>query len=470
MKEIPADRVACLAKARDLSERGELDEAYRLAGHWLMENPNDVLAMVVLTFILRKARKLPEAYHLAKKVTELDPQGAAGWINYGQICNELFRVDEAERAYRRGLSVAKDNHSISMLYTNLSALHIDLGRFDEAYKEAQASLEAKPESQPARSNLGFAQLAKHEWASGWKNYRACLGTDARRKSTYRVPAEPEWDGSEGKRVILFGEQGIGDEICFASMLPDAIKRCSHVILDIDERLATLFRRSFPQASVYGTRNATAADGIQWDKKDHVFDASLAIAQLGEYFRTTDDSFPSEPYLVADADRVTMWRALWAKKAKPVIGIAWTGGIWQTGAKFRKLTLEQMLTVFQSIDAHFVCLQYKDASSEISAFKKRHPEIDLVEYSYATITRNYDDTAALVASLDCVLSVPTAVVHLAAALGTPCIAMNSPHRCWKFYGGLAMHPTVDLVPHDGWDKTIMEAARRLAKRFQKQEAA
>ncbi len=461
------NRIESLTMARKLAERGELDEAYRLAGNWLMEDPNDVLALVVTTFILRKARKLPEAYHISKKVTELAPNDSAGWINYGQICNELFRADDAERAYRRGLSVSKDDHSKSMLYTNLSALYIDLGRFDEAHEAAEKSLAHKPDSGPARSNLGFCQLAKHDWANGWKNYRACLGTDARKKTVYRNPPEPEWQGEEGKRVVLYGEQGIGDEICFASMLPDAIEKCSQVILDIDERLTGLFKRSFPKAHVYGTRNQT---GLNWAKEDQLFDCSLAIAQIGEFYRTKDEDFPATPYLVADPDRVTMWKSLFAKKGKPVIGLAWTGGIWQTGARYRKLQLEQLLPVMQSVDAHFVCLQYKDASHEIAEFKKRHPEIDIAQYPYATLTKDYDDTAALVAALDCVVSVPTAVVHLGAAIGTPVIAMNSPHRCWKFYGGLQMHPTVDLVPNNGWDKTIMEAAKRLRGKFEQKEAA
>lgn len=461
------NRQEALTAARNLAERGELDEAYRLAGNWLMEDPNDVLALVVCTFILRRARKLPEAYHIAKKVTELAPNDAAGWINFGQICNELFRADEAERAYRRGLSVAKDKHSISMLNTNLSALCIDLGRFDDAQEAAEKSLAAKPESGPARSNLGFCQLAKRQWVEGWKNYRACWGTEARKRITYKTPAEPEWHGEPGLRVVLHGEQGLGDEICFASMLPDAINHSAQIIIDVDERLEGLFRRSFPKAHVYGTRTKT---GLTWAKEDQQFDCSLAIAQIGEFFRLKDSDFPSDPYLIPCPDRSSMWKSLFASKGKPVIGLAWTGGIWQTGARFRKLQLEQMLPVMQALDAHFVCLQYKDASHEIAEFKKRHPEIDIVQYPYATLTHDYDDTAALVAALDCIVSVPTAVVHLGAALGTPVIAMNSPHRCWKFYGGLAMHPTVDLVPNTGWDKTIMEAARRLGKRLGQREAA
>jgi tetratricopeptide (TPR) repeat protein len=463
-------RISELSKARTLAESGELDQSMRLAEHWLMENPNDIQALVVASFVLRRARKLPQAYHLSRRITELEPSEPAGWINFGQICNELFREQEAERAYKRGLATAKDADSRSKLYTNLSALMIDMGRFPEALKAAESSLEAKPQSNPARSNLGFCQLAAHDWGSGWKNYRACLGTEARKKTVYRDPAEPEWDGQAGQTVILYGEQGIGDEICFASMLPDAIRRADKLILDIDERLAGLFRRSFPQAKVYGTRNAKPGDE-PWSMEDRQFDSSLAIAQIGEFFRQKDSDFPAGSYLTADPDRMLMWKALWAKKGKPVVGIAWTGGIWQTGAKFRKLTLEQLLPVFQSIDAHWVCLQYKDAAREIAAFRKAHPEVDLMQYPHGTLTSDYDDTAALVASLECVVSVPTAVVHAAGALGVPCLAMKAPHSCWKFYAGLPFHPEVQLIENEGnWDRTIIETAGALRKRMRQREAA
>lgn len=458
-----------LTLAKNLAEAGEVDRSYQLASRWLIEDPNDVLALVIMTYVLRKARKIPEAYHIGKKVTELSPNEPAGWINYGQICNELFRGEDAERAYKRGLSVAKDAGSKAMLYTNLSALHIDLGRFDEAQDEAEKALELKPHSGAARSNLGFCQLAKRDWEDGWKNYRKCLGTEARKRSVYKDPPEPEWDGSAGKRVVLAGEQGIGDEICFASMIPDAIAHCSQVILDIDPRLEGLFKRSFPKAHVHGTRMATAETAKPWPKEDREFDSSLAIAQVGEFFRKKDADFPAGPYLIPDPDRVMMWKALFATKGKPVIGIAWTGGTWQTGAKFRKLQLEQMLPILQSVDAHWVSLQYRDVSHELAALKKKHG-IEITQYPHATLTTDYDDTAALVAALDHVVSVPTAVVHLGAAIGTPVIAMNSPHRCWKFYGGLIMHPAVDLVPNNGWDKTVLEAAKRLGAKFAQDKAA
>lgn len=453
-----------LSRARQLSDSGDPEGAWRLIEPHLMRDPDDRQALCVAAFVLRKAGRLPMAHAFARRLTQLEPGEATGWINYGQICNELFQLEEGEAAYREGLKVACDPTSLGMLYTNLSALLIDHGRFAEALPLTDLALKATPESKGARANRGFCQLALKNYAEGWKNYRACVGTSSRRKVQYK--GEPEWDGSPGKKVVLYGEQGLGDEICFASMVPDALKDCAKVVLDVDARLTGLFRRSFPTAVTYGTRHATAADGIRWAPKDCDFDASLSLGCLGEYYRTSAESFPSTPYLLADPERVLMWKALFSSKAKPVIGIAWTGGTWSSGSTFRQLKLAQLRLLFEAIDAHWVSLQYKDAQPEIDALKG----VDIRQYPQATLTKDYDDTAALVASLDMVVSIPTAVVHLAGALGTPCIAMNSPAACWKFTAGLPFHPGVEIVPHrQNWGETVRHAAECLA-RFRQQVAA
>jgi len=294
---------------------------------------------------------------------------------------------------------------------------------------ANKALEEWPDFKGARSNLGFAQLGQRNWAEGWKNYRYCVGTTARPKVQYK--GEGEWDGAPGKRVALYGEQGLGDEISFASVLPDAIRDCSKVIVDCDKRLANLFRRSFPGAVVYGTRQAKARDGALWAAEDREFDASLPIGQLGEFYRTTDESFPGTPYLKADPERTLMWKALWQTKGKPVIGIAWNGGIAKTGKRFRRWTLDQLLPVLSSVDAHWVVLEYKSAAAEVDAFREKHPEIDIREYPHATMTNDYDDTAALVDSLDMVFCIQTAVAHLGGALGKTTWVAVPPISQWRY---------------------------------------
>jgi hypothetical protein len=158
---------------------------------------------------------------------------------------------------------------------------------------------------------------------------------------------------------------------------------------------------------------------------------LPLGQIGEYYRLRDDQFPGTPYLVPCPDRRRMWKSLFMAKHKPIIGIAWTGGVAKTNARNRRLGLEDFLPVFTSIDAHWVSLQYKDAGKEIAAFLAKHPDVDLKQYPFGTLTSDYDDTAALIASLDHVLCIQTAVAHTAGALGTPVTVLLPVATQWRY---------------------------------------
>jgi tetratricopeptide (TPR) repeat protein len=440
-----------LWKARSLWERGEVDDAWSIVQRLMADHPFERDVLFMAGHIFDKSGNVPVAYHMFKLGTEADPKEASGWLNMGRAAEEIWRTSEAERCYQKALKLAKDEDRDTVRVTlgNLAALCIDNARYAEAETWALKALEKWPDFAGARSNLGFAQLGQRNWAEGWKNYRYCLGTPARTKIQYRD--EPEWDGTKDQTVVLYGEQGLGDEISFASMVPDAIRDCKKVIIDCDSRLAGLFQRSFPEAVVYGTRKAKPRDGTKWRLEDRQFDASLAIGQIGEFYRTKDEAFDGKPYLKADPERTLMWKSLWATKHKPVIGIAWNGGIPKTGAKFRRWTLEQLLPLFESVDAHWVVLEYKPAT-ELAAFKAAHPEIDIKEYPHATLTTDYDDTAALVASLDHVFCIQTAVAHLGGALGVPTWVCVPPISQWRYGTEGESMPWYDalrvLRPRDG----------------------
>ena len=202
---------------------------------------------------------------------------------------------------------------------------------------------------------------------------------------------------------------------------------------------------------------------------------ISSMELGKLFRQTDESFHGKPYLKADPDRVLMWRALFATKQKPVIGIAWSGGMPQTGSKFRRMTLDDLLPVFRSVDAHWVCLQYKDASAEIADFGKRHG-VDLVQYPHATLTNDYDDTAALVEACDRVLCMQTAVAHLAGALGKQCHVFLPKNSQWRYgeegtdtlwYSSLKV---IRQTKRGEWKDAISRAAVILGLQYESRKAA
>jgi hypothetical protein len=257
------------------------------------------------------------------------------------------------------------------------------------------------------------------------------------------------------------------------MFGDAIRKASKVILDCDARLAGLYRRSFPGARVYGTR---ASKVLAWDEADRQIEYSISSMQLGGLFRLKAEDFPGTPYLKADPDRVMMWRSLFNYKCKPVIGVAWSGGIKSTGARFRQWSLEDLLPVFRSIDAHWVSLQYRDAQPEIEAFKAKHPEIDLVQYPWATLTKDYDDTAGLVESCDRVICVQTAIAHLCGGLGKRCDVFVPHTSQWRYAGTEDYTPWYKSVlvhrqaVRGHWSNTLQSFAEDLGKEYATKKAA
>lgn len=416
--------------AKDLSENGKTDLAWKLINKLLTEDPNDVRALTMASYLMHKMGGLPQAYHFARAAAQICPDDPGAWTNFGHAASKLWLIEEAERYYKRALQCSKSQYDFTVLWVNLSALYLDNGEFDKALHYVHKVLSVDPDHPNARTNLGFCQLALRNW-EGWKGYHGTIGSDWRPRVRYRE--EPEWDGSPGKTVALYADQGLGDEISFASMIPDAAQVCQKLILDCDGRLEGLFRRSFPQIKVYGTR----VKEEKWAKEDRQIEASLPLGQVGEFFRTSDESFPGTPYLVPCPDRVQQWKALFASKGKPTVGIAWTGGVPKSNARNRKVSLTDLLPVFE-LDAHFVSLQYRDAQKEIDALHVNHPEVDLVQYPWATLTQDYDDTAALIASLDYVLCIQTAVAHTAGGLGVPVTVLLPTATTWRY--GVA-HDTV-----------------------------
>lgn len=390
------------------------------------------------------------------------PGNSYGWSNLGMIEDQLYRFEHSAACLQKAIDTARDDHARGAAYMNWACMLINRGAYEAAEPMARRALRLRPDSAKAQANLGMTCLALGKWKEGWPLYDAVIGFDkSRRKVQYKD--EPVWDGAPGQRIVIYGEQGLGDEISFASMVPDAIAASQSVILDCDTKLAGLFRRSFPRATVYGTRWEKS---LGWDKEHHEFDASISIGGLGQLFRNSNESFPGTPYLVPDPERVSMWRALFAKQGKPVIGVSWSGGVPWTADRYRRWSLDDLLPVFKSIDAVWVSLEYKDATKEIEAFKQKHPEIDLRQYSFGTLTQDYDDTAALVAATDFVFSMQTAVVHLAGALGKECWAFINRCTPWRYVQKTLPWYRSVRVWHQSADGVwpLTEAAQELGEKF------
>ena len=172
----------------------------------------------------------------ALPIFQENPNSAPIWTNYGLATHELGNNKEAISAY---LKSAECNNSYAKAYTNAAAVMIEESKWDEAEKLCNLALESDPNDKNAQKNLAHVYLAKHNWKDGWKHWELAIGSKYRKEWIYGD--EPRWDGAKGKNLVIYGEQGLGDEVCYASCIPDAINDSKHVVIDCDPRLETLFK-------------------------------------------------------------------------------------------------------------------------------------------------------------------------------------------------------------------------------------
>ena len=162
-----------------------------------------------------------------------------------RACHELDRFDEAIKYF---LKSAELDHNYSLAYSNASATLVQMSKWEDAEKASKMALECDPKDLNAQLNLAHSYLAKGQWVEGWKEWDKSLGGKFRKELVYGD--EVRWNGDKDKTIVIYGEQGLGDEIFYASCIPDAIAISKKVYIDCDARLEGLFKRSFPEAEVH----------------------------------------------------------------------------------------------------------------------------------------------------------------------------------------------------------------------------
>lgn len=417
---------------------GQAEEALRLATKELDITPDDPVPLYIVGRALLDLERPGLAQVLCRRAVEVVPNDWGLWNNLGHAYQMSFDIDNAEDALLNSLRIEPRNKTALV---NLSLAYVNSGQPEKALAFAKKALSLDPADRDALENKAFAHLLKREWKEGWEGYELGLGaSEYRKERSYADPTEPRWNGEKGKTVVAYGEQGLGDEIAFASCLPDLIKDCN-VIIDCDPRLEGLFARSF-DCPVFGTRYKNDLD---WPA-NYKIDSRVAFSSLAKFYR--NESFPGTPYLKADPWRRKVWRTILDQFPGKKIGVAWTGGIARTGQKHRSLTPD----IFKDLNGTLISLEYKDIK----------PVEGILDFSRFLNTGDYDDTAALVSELDCVITVTTSLVDLCGALGKEChvLVPSIPHWRYCMEGKMPWYDSVKLYRHNKDWKELRANLHRL----------
>ncbi len=403
--------------------------------------------------VLHGQCKFADAALSFREAIKFEPTLAQAHTNLGVMLQELGDLPGAAEAYAQALVL---NPQDAETLNNRGTLLRETGDFPAAAQSFAAAIETRPQFAEAHRNKALLHLMRGDYAEGWRDYAwrwQCpdLGP------TRRPFTQASWDGQASNApVLVWGEQGVGDEILYAGMMPDLAARGIDVIWEADARLVSLLQRSCPTVRVIA--RATPPDPLAATATYQV-----PAADLGQFFRALASDFPRDrlAYLKADPQRAADLRAqCGVQPGQRLVGLSWRSYNAVFGAH-KSTDLADWAPLLAMPGLRFVNLQYGDTARERAGQPLIQPDIDLRD--------DLDGVAALTSACDLVITVSNTTAHLAGALGRPVwvLVPAGGGKLWYWGHGSAQSPwypsaTIFRQAADGsWAEPIAAMATRLA---------
>ena len=394
----------------------------------LQINPLLSQANHLLGNVLRDLGNFDLAIDLYKKEISLNP-------NYPDVLNDLgilyFIKDEFYKASEAYNQAVKIDSSYADPYQNKAMIHVRQKQFDEAKKLLELAIKLKANNYEATAVL--ANLKKYicEFDDAWDLYQCRFELELKDEKKYFK--KPVWTDQfvKGKRIYLYAEQGIGDQILFGTMFRDAFETQNNFIVSVDERLIPIFNRSFSQ---YNNVDFISKND---EVNESLFDMQLAIGDLGKFFRKSKDDFKAITpcYFQSDEVKRNALRTQFITRKRITCGIAWKSNSNKVGSD-KSLDLRELAPILNLRDISFVDLQYGDTLKEREALKKESG-IDINKVEDIDNFNDIDGLSSLIDACDFIVTISNVTAHIAGALGKKVFLMvpYSKGRCWYWHDGL-----------------------------------
>ena len=475
------------ANALRLADRKE--QAEQLLRALVAAAPRDWQPWHNLGQVLKDLGRFDEAVAAMRRVVTLAPEYGPNHGVLGEILNKLGRLRSAGASLRRCIELGWDtdvnlwtilgnNHRMLGELTeaieclerafelsegspnadsNLGIVYSQVGRFDEALEHFRTAIAMEPEGRLLHSNAAYGLLIAGEIVEGWREWEWGALYAGPRGEERRLEV-PRWTPERAPgRVCCYREQGVGDELLFASCYPDLIATDNDVVIECDKRLVSLFARSFPDAEV----RAQTYDPM-FGETMHDFDYALPAGSLPQWFRASLDAFPErDAFLTADPARVAAWRARLAEAGPgPYVGMSWRSQLKTAERRLEYTRLEEWEPILSVPGVTWVNLQYDNCERELAAAERAFG-VTLHRWDWLDLMNDFEEMAALTVALDLVVAARNAVAMLGGALGAPTVMMGN-RWDWSDLGTDASpwFPTIQLVyRHLGeeWDTVLATAA-------------
>ncbi len=406
---------------------------------------------------LTQLRKYSDAISYFDRALAINSDFYDGWTNKGWALQHLSRFEEAIACYDKALSLNPNN---ALALSNKGVLLFDLDRYDEA-EQCYLEAESIDKSYDTNTyNYSLLLLGKKQFSTGWEKYKYRWKWDGFTSSPLQT-SKPEWLGDRSlKRLFLWGEQGIGDQILYASMLSDLRSFPQEKIVAVNKKLLPIFTRSFPNFSFI------SKDEFLPEEK---YDEHFPLGDLGGFFRTDVTSFESAyfPYLVDDAAKTDAIRARLPNNRNLRCGISWKSSNRDVGDS-KSMALGAWIPLLQKKDIDFINLQYGDTVDELEGLRANN--IHVHEINGIDLFEDVDGALSIIQACDMIVTVSNTTAHLAGALGKKTYLLLSKGRGKFWYWHQSKnknlwYPSIQIIEQDSpgdWDSVVKKLIIEIEK--------
>jgi cytochrome c-type biogenesis protein CcmH/NrfG len=399
---------------RGYAARGHYEEALACYDHALAIRGDIPQLWANRGRALRNFDRLGEAEASLREALRLKPDFANAHNNLGRVLDDLGRFEEAEASVRMAVRLQPQN---APAHYNLGDKLFHLGRASESEASFRRALCLQPKNPDFHAALGLALLLAGQFDEGWKEFEWRWQTKEGIRLRSRLGVPP-WNGEAigDRAILLFAEGGYGDTLQFCRYVPQIVAGARRTILVVKPALVRLLSR-LPGVSVMIIEDIQPSSSV---------DLWCALMSLPHAVGTTLQTIPATtPYLTSDPADVAHWRRRFAGLAGLRVGLCWAGGQGRANPR-RSTTLDALAPWAKIPGVQFVSLQKGSAAAQ-----GERPPHGMKLHDYTKDLHDFADTAALIDNLDLVISVDTAVVHLAGSLGKPVWLLNRFDTCWRW---------------------------------------
>ncbi len=440
-----------LNEALALHKRRDYGKASHLYNALLNLDPFNEGYLFLLSDLYLRQEYTGLAINLLTNLLDKNPKSSEGWCNLGIAYRKENRYQPAINCWEKALEIKGDTVEVC---SNMAGIYADRAQPEQALHWLDRALACDPENTEAHWQRGLALLTMRHWAEGWDEYE------------YRQKLEnwhcrdtvtaPIWDFSPTEHLYIHGEQGIGDEVMFLSVLPDVLPLAKQITVEVHPAVAQIVRETWPGI------------GVVTDETPGNYTAKIPLASLAARLRRDDRAFPGVSYLTPFQERVEHYKErLRQLGPRPWIAIAWHGGTRFTRVQDRSVRLEQLAPIL----GRFTCVsaQYEHTNPLITEARERH---GLVKLDDECLGRDIAAQAALFKAVDAVVTVQQTAVHVAGSVGAKTFALigSQPHWRYGLAGDLPWYKSVKLYRQKtDWEEVIGRVEKDIANQFRVQRA-